>query len=353
MIYQVAALKKFTKEIMVKAGLSHEESEIFADSIISAEMRGVTSHGLTRLSTYARRVEEGLVANHTEPEIISDGGSVLLIDGKNTMGAYAGTKTMELCIERAKEHGTAFATVCNGNHFGCASYFTSIAARNDMIGFAVANGPGAIPPTGGTKALLGTNPVSISIPAGKYKPLILDMATSAVARGKVAFAKKNGNSVPLGWGLDSKGHPTTDPSDILDGGSMLPMGGAKGYGIALIVEILSSCLSGALNGQTMGSFYDFTRTQNSGYAFGAIDIGKIVNIDMFKENVDSLFDSMKECPKAEGITSIKIPGEIENEKETASKNAGIELSAAIEFELKNAASHFGVEFPKSEKEMFV
>ena len=345
MRYSVEELLLFTEKVMLKSGLSNEESEIFADSLISAEIRGVTSHGLTRLSTYAKRVEEGLVANHTEPEIVSDGGSVLLIDGKNTMGAYAGTKTMELCIERAKEHGTAFATVFGGNHFGCASYFTSIAAKNDMIGFAMANGPGAIPPTGGTKALLGTNPVSISIPAGKYKPLILDMATSAVARGKVALAKKNGDSVPLGWGLDSRGCPTTNPSDILDGGSMLPMGGAKGYGIALIVEILSGCLSGALNGQTMGSFYDFTRTQNSGYAFGAIDIGKIVNIDVFKENVDSLFDSMKECPKAEGVTSIKIPGEIENEKESVAKNEGIELSAAVETELINTAAHYGIDFP--------
>ena len=344
MKYSVEQLLLFTKNVMLKAGLSEKESEVFADSLMSAEMRGVTSHGLTRLSTYAKRVEEGLVANHTEPEIVSDGGSVLLIDGKNTMGAYAGTKTMELCIERAKIHGTAFATVCNGNHFGCASYFTSIAAKNDMIGFAVANGPGAIPPTGGTKALLGTNPVSISIPAGRYEPLILDMATSAVARGKVALAKKNGSSIPLGWGLDSKGNPTTDPSDILNGGSMLPMGGAKGYGIALIVEILASCLSGALNGQTMGSFYDFSRTQNSGYAFGAIDIGKIVNINEFKGNVDALFDSMKECPKAEGVSSIKIPGEIENEKEALAKENGIELSVAVETELKNTAAHYGVEF---------
>ena len=344
MKYSVEELLAFTKNIMLKAGLSEKESEVFADSLISAEMRGVTSHGLTRLSTYAKRVEEGLVANHTEPEIIKDGGSVLLIDGKNTMGAYAGTKAMELCIERAKVHGTAFATVCGGNHFGCASYFTSIAAKNNMIGFAVANGPGAIPPTGGTKPLLGTNPVSISIPAGRYEPLILDMATSAVARGKVALAKKNGNSIPLGWGLDSQGRPTTDPSDILNGGSMLPMGGAKGYGIALIVEILASCLSGALNGQTMGSFYDFSRTQNSGYAFGAIDIGKIVDIDLFKENVDKLFDSMKDCPKAEGVSSIKIPGEIENEKEALAKKDGIELSAAIETELKNIAAHYGVEF---------
>ena len=344
MKYSVSKLLEFTKKVMIKAGLSEEESNIFSNSLISAEMRGVSSHGLTRLATYAKRVENGLVANHTKPEIIKDGGSVLLIDGKNTMGAYAGIKTMELCIERAKIHGSAFATVFGGNHFGCASYFTSFAAEQNMIGFAVANGPSAIPPTGGTVPLLGTNPVSISIPAGRYEPLVLDMATSAVARGKVALAKKKGESIPLGWGLDSKGQPTTNPADILEGGSMLPMGGPKGYGIALIVEILASCLSGALNGQTMGSFYDFTRTQNAGYAFGVIDIGKIVDIDVFKNSVDSLFDSMKACPKAQGVEDIKIPGEIENEKAFKAKENGIELSDAVAEELKKLADHYELEF---------
>lgn len=346
MSYSVDALRRFTEEIMIKAGLSEQESRIFSDSLISAEMRGVTSHGLTRLSTYARRVEEGLVANHTEPEILQDGGSVMRIDGKNGMGAYIGTRVMELCISRARESGTAFATVCGGNHFGCASYFTLQAAKNNMIGFAVANGPAAIPPTGGTKPLLGTNPVSLSIPAGKYEPLVLDMATSAVARGKVALANKNGTSIPEGWGLDSRGRSTTNPADILNGGSMLPMGGAKGYGIALIVEILSSCLSGAQNGQTLGSFYDFSRTQDTGYAFGAIDIGKIIDIDIFKNSVDALFDSMKACPKAEGVNEIKIPGQIENEKAENTQINGITLSVAVEQDLRTAAEHYGVAFPE-------
>lgn len=346
MSYSVEALRRFTEEVMCKAGLSAEESRIFTDSLISADMRGVSSHGVTRLSTYARRVEEGLVANHVEPEIVQDGGAVMRIDGKNGMGAYVGSRVMDLCIERAKEHGSAFATVFGGNHFGCASYFALQAAKAGMIGFAVANGPAAIPPTGGTKPLLGTNPVAISIPAGRYEPLVLDMATSAVARGKVALAKKNGTSIPEGWGLDSKGRPTTDPAAILDGGSMLPMGGAKGYGIALIVEILCSCMSGALNGQTLGSFYDFTRTQNTGYAFGAIDIGKILDLDAFKASVDDLFDSMKACPLAEGFSEIKIPGEIENDKATKTEQNGINLSDAVLADLKNAAEHYGVVFPE-------
>lgn len=346
MNYSVTSLRRFTQEVMCKAGLSPEESQIFTDSLISADMRGVSSHGLTRLPTYAKRVEEGLVANHVEPEIVQDGGTVMRVDGKNGMGAYIGTRVMDLCIKRAKESGSAFATVYGGNHFGCASYFALQAAKEGMIGFAVANGPAAIPPTGSTKPLLGTNPVAISIPAGRYEPLVLDMATSAVARGKVALAKKNGTSIPTGWGLNSKGLPTTDPAAVLEGGSMLPMGGAKGYGIALIVEILCSCLSGAQNGQTLGSFYDFTREQNTGFAFGAIDIGKILNIDLFKASVDCLFDSMKSCPKAEGYSEIKIPGEIENDKALKSKETGLFLSDAVIADLESTAQHYGVTFPK-------
>ena len=347
MIYLVDDLKNFVNRVMLKAGLNKEESEIFSESLISAEIRGVTSHGLTRLSTYARRVKEGLVKNNVKIKIVNDADSVLRVDGDNGMGAVVATKTMELCIERAKKYGSSFATVYGGNHFGCASYFTLLAAKNDMIGFAVANGPSAIPPTGGKTPLLGTNPVSISIPANRYQPLVLDMATSTVARGKVALAKKNGTSIPEGWGLDVNGQPTTNPEAVLNGGSMLPMAGAKGYGIALIVEILTSCLSSALNGQTMGSFYDFTKTQNSGFALGAIDISKLIDKEIFKNAVDNLFDTMKSCEKIDENSPIMIPGEIEYLKSVKAIESGVNLSLAVEQDLKETAKLYQVEFPNA------
>lgn len=347
MKYSVKQLKQFVEQVMLKAGLSKEDSQVFSDSLISAEIRGVTSHGLTRLSTYAQRVKKGLVANNSEIKILADGGASLRIDGQNGMGACVGVKTMQLCVERAKQYGTAFATVCGGNHFGCASYFTMIAAKNDMIGFAVANGPSAIPPTGSNQPLLGTNPVSIAIPAKTMQPLVLDFATSAVARGKVALAKKKGEKVPEGWGLDAYGHPTTDPSKILEGGSMLPMAGAKGYGIALIVEIFASCLSGALNGQTMGSFYDFNKVQNSGFAFGAIDISKLTDVEDFKNSVDALFSDMKNASRIDKNNEIMIPGEIEYLKSVSAINDGVELSLAVEKDLIETATLFEVEFPSA------
>lgn len=345
MNYRAEDLEQFSKEIMERAGLSPEESTVFSDSLLKAEMRGVTSHGLTRLSSYARRVELGLVAANVEPEILADGGTVLRIDGKNGMGAWVGTRVMEMCIRRAREKGSCFAAVCGGNHFGYAAYFAQQAALQDMIGFAVANGPSAIPPTGGAKPLLGTNPVAICIPAGRYRPLVLDMATSAVARGKVALAKKNGVSIPEGWGVDSRGRPTTDPDAVLSGGAMLPMAGPKGYAISLIVELLCSCLAGGQDGQTMGSFYDLTRTQNTGYCFAALDVSRIIDPEVLKGRVDALFDSMKACPRADGMDEIMIPGEIEYNNYDRALAEGVSLSPAVEQELRAAAVHYGVDFP--------
>lgn len=232
---------------------------------------------MTRLAAYAKRVELGLVDGFAVPELVTDGGSLLSVDGKNGMGAYVGAWTMDLCIQRARERGNCFAAVSHCNHFGYAAYFTERAAEAGMLGLAIANGPKALPPTGGSAPLLGTNPLAVSLPTGVAgRPLTLDMATSAVARGKVTLARKTGQDIPLGWGVDKDGNPTTDPNAVLSGGAMLPVGGPKGYAIALIIECLCSCLTGSDNGQTMGSFYDMGRVQNTGFCLAAIDLSKVI-----------------------------------------------------------------------------
>lgn len=208
MRYDAEALKEFSIQIMCRRGLSREESEIFSDSLIRADLRGISSHGLTRLTAYARRVELGLVSGHVTPEITRDGGGVIAVDGKNGMGAYVGRWTMDACVRRARKQGGCFAAVAHGNHFGYAAYFTEYAAQQGMLGLAIANGPPAMPPTGGKMPLLGTNPLAVSLPTGDPDhPLTLDMATSAVARGKVTLAKKNGQFIPLGWGWIPWGTP--------------------------------------------------------------------------------------------------------------------------------------------------
>lgn len=342
MTYDPEKLREFTSQIMQKVGLSKDKSDMFAESLIKADLRGMSSHGVTRLKTYSYRLEAGLVDAKAEPTIVSDAPSLLLIDGNNCLGVPSAMMAMKLCVERAEQSGACFAAVRGGNHFGVGEFFTDYAAEKGMIGIAMANGPTALAPIGGKKAVLGTNPLSVSIPSGKYGCINLDMATSMVARGKVALAAKEGRSIPEGWGIDADGRPTTDPNKVK---CMLPFGGPKGFAICLIIEILSSCLSGAATGQTMGSFYDFSgKIQNSGFFLGAMDVSKIMAIDEFKRNVDELADSIKNSPKAEGCDEIFLPGEIEQRKTIAAEKNGIAISEAVLNELREISEKYNVLF---------
>ena len=257
-------------------------------------------------------VKEGLCNINGDISIIEDGKVLLKIDGNNCMGVVTASKTMKLCIERAKEYGVCFAAVKGGCHFGAASFYTQMAAKESMVGICISNGPAAVAPIGGKIPFLGTNPLSVSIPAWKYPPLVLDMATSIIARGKITLAKKKGESIPLGWGVDKDGRPTTNPDDVLKGGAVLPFGGAKGFGISLVIEILCSCLAGAKNSRNVGRFYDFSGTkQDLGFFMGVINIEKIMPAAEFAAKVDEVFAELKSQPKAEGVEEIMIPGEIE------------------------------------------
>lgn len=349
MRYRAKDLQEFAVGVMCAAGLSEEESAVFCDSLIRADMRGIASHGVTRLATYAKRVELGLVAGHVRPEIVKDGGGILAVDGRNGMGAYVGTWTMEQCIRRARENGSCFAAVSGGNHFGYAAYFTEQAAAQGMLGLAIANGPPALPPTGGVKPLLGTNPLAVSLPTGAGEPpLTLDMATSAVARGKVTLARKTGASIPEGWGVDRDGNPTTDPAAVLDGGAMLPVGGPKGYAISLIIDILCSCVAGSCFGQTMGSFYDMTRTQNSGFCFAAVDLSKAVAADEWETRLQPLLASIRACPRRSGVDEIMLPGQPEQRKLACAQEEGVNVPAAVEEELRALSARYGVAYPAAQ-----
>jgi len=324
-------LKKFCQDIMCSGGLSLEESAKFSESLVNADMRGVSSHGVTRLKTYYSRIKEGLVDPTAKPEILSSSPSLLLIDGNNAMGVSSASYAMDECIARAKENGVCFAAIRGGNHFGYAAYFAEQAARQGMIGISMANGPVAIPPIGGKEPVIGTNPLSVVIPAGDMLPLELDMATSIVARGKVKLAEKEGESIPIGWGVDKNGVATTDPSAVK---CVLPFGGAKGFAIGLIIEVLCSCLSGAKNAQTMGSFYDFSgKHQESGFFVGAINVSSIMPLEQFEEQVKELFASIKNSPRADGCNEIFIPGEIEIKKMQAAEMNGVEIAPAVTKEL--------------------
>lgn len=347
MKYNCNEVREFASEIMQKNGLTKEKSDLFAKSLIAADMRGVSSHGVTRLKTYAYRLETGLVDSQAETTIIKEMPSLVLMDANNGLGVPSAMDAMKLCVERAKTTGCCFAAVRNGNHFGMGEFFTDYAAQNGMVGIAMTNGPAALAPVGGKKAILGTNPLAVSVPSAKYRTVSLDMATSVVARGKVTLAKKNGQKIPEGWAIDKDGHPTTDPNEAA---CMLPFGGAKGYGIGLLIELMCCGLAGAESGLTMGSFYDFSgKKQDVGYFVGAINVNAVAGEETFKKQSDEVLTSIKESPRAEGCNEIYLPGEIELNRAEKAEGEGIEISDAVLSELKEISKKYDVPFIESGK----
>lgn len=339
---EATKLKNFCRDIMRHAGVSEADAANFAESIVNADMRGVSSHGVTRLSTYYKRCKMGLVDPKAVPVVTGGAPSLIAVDGRNALGVVSASFAMWECIERARMTGACFAAVKRGNHFGYAAYYAQQAAREGMIGFAVANGPVAIPPIGGREPVLGTSPLAVVIPAGECAPLELDMATSIVARGKIKLAEKEGRSIPADWGIDENGQPTTDPKAVK---YLMPFGGAKGFGIGLVIEVLCSCLSGAKNAMTLGSLYDFSgKEQDSGFFVGAIDVGRILPPEIFRKEVDALFTAIKNTPKADGVSEIFTPGEIEIRKAEAAAENGIEIGPAVIAELTELAEDCGVDF---------
>lgn len=339
-------LKAFGRAVAQKAGLGEQDAEVFVDSLVEADLRGIGSHGVSRLKVYAQRLESGVVDASASPRILLDSPGALEVDGCNMMGAPLALRVMEMCIQRARENGSCFAAVKNANHFGAGAYFTEYAARRGMLAFAVANGEVGVIPTGGAKAMLGTNPLSVALPGGSlFPPVVLDMATSMVARGKVVLAQKNGKKIPLGWAVDKNGAPTTEPGEVLDGGSMMPFGGAKGYGISLIIDILCACVAGACNCRTTPSFWsDFEHPQNVGFFMGCIDLSRFVGAEDYDRAITAELQEFKDCPTAPGVESVMLPGEIEHNTRLRNLQQGVELGDGVLQELRELAEKYGIPF---------
>ncbi|MDW7657935.1 MAG: Ldh family oxidoreductase [Bacillota bacterium] len=345
MPYQTEGLRDFCEQILSKVGLSESEAANNADSLIQADLRGIASHGVTRLRTYANRIKTGVVKAGQKPSILNDAPTTLLVDANNGTGSSVGIQVMDLCMERARTYGSCFAAVRQANHFGIASYFTQHAARNGMIGIAMSNCPASVVPTGGRKPMFGTNPLSVAIPAGSYEPFVLDMATSTVAQGKVILADKEGKSIPDSWAVDPQGNPTTVPSEALKG-AMLPFGGPKGYAIGFIIEILCSALSGAFNSREINNFWkDFENPQNLGWFMGVFNIASFVPREQFHDRIDQLFADIKACPPTPGNQEVFIPGEIEQRGVERRLKEGIELGDAVVADLIDLGKEYAVSWP--------
>lgn len=340
--YKPEKLKELSKEIFRKLGLETKEAEIISGVLIEADLRGISSHGIARLPIYAKRIKLGLVNPRPQPKILKENETSALLDADNGMGHIASYKAMEICINKAKKTGTGSVAVKGSNHFGINAYYTMMAARENLIGMAFTNTSPLMVPFGGRERLLGSNPLSIAIPAGNEPDLVLDMATSVAPRGKLEEAARKGFSIPEGWAVDRDGRVTLDPKEGLSG-ALLPFGGPKGYGLAILVDVLCGVMTGSDFGPDCGSlFADLDRPQNIGHFFMAISIENYMSIDDFKERMDMMVRRIKESNKAAGVNRIYMPGEIEYEKNIELQKTGITLTEEVVNELNDLAERLGI-----------
>ncbi|MDF2523734.1 MAG: lactate dehydrogenase [Clostridiales bacterium] len=342
-------LADYCSALFQSLGMSKEDALINTDNIIEANLTGVDTHGVTRMAIYLERIRKGIVEANTNVKIISESPSTAVLDAGNGMGAVASKKAMELAIAKARDIGTAFVTVRNSNHYGTAAYFTKMAIKEGMIGFSATNGAARMAPWGSKDTYLGTNPFSLAVPAGEELPIIADMATSLVARGKIILAAKNGQSIPLGWAIDKDGADTTDAQKALEG-NVLPFAGPKGSAIAILIEVMAGIMSGALYGPNVRDMYeDFTNPTGVGHVFGAIDISRFMPMDQYCKLVDQMIREIKNTTPAQGVTEIFMPGEIELRKRQERLAKGIPVSPAILKELAEEGKKCGVLFPWTEE----
>ncbi len=328
--------------ILVCSGVPEADASTVVDNLIQGDLRGLGSHGISRLYAYTERIKDGYTNAKPDIRVVNESPATLLIDGDNGLGAVIGTKAMDLCIEKAKISGMASCAVRNGNHYGIAAYYAMKALPHDMIGIALTNAASTMAPWGSITPYFGTNPFCFAIPAEKRRPIVLDCATSVVARGKIILAGIENKSIPEGWAIDKSGRPTTNTSDALKG-SVLPFGGYKGSGIAMVIDILCAMLSGATFGTHVGDFYNNSqKMQNLGFYFSAISIKSFLSPADFKAGIDQMIDEIKGSEKAYGVEEIFVPGEIEFNNEAVNRKRGIEIGPGVLKDLNTLRQRYGI-----------
>ncbi|MEW6334901.1 MAG: Ldh family oxidoreductase [Thermodesulfobacteriota bacterium] len=339
----VSVLRDFSVRSFRACGLSEMHAEWMSDTLIRSELRGIGSHGIVRLPFYCRRLLEKGSNPRPEIAVLSDKPAALLIDGDNGLGQIVSIRAMEMVIERARTQGVCFAGVRNSCHFGMTAYYPMMALKRDMIGMAGCNTATVMAPWGGGKSAIGNNPLAITVPTNKPYPLVLDMAMSVVSGGKIRLEAVKGTKIPLGWILDEQGRPTDDPREMFPNGTLLPMG-YKGFGLAIMIEILSGVLTRAAILNEIPLWFDKLATPvNLGHFFMAFDIGAFLDPGVFKERVGVMIDELKASPPMEGSPGIVMPGEMEYLKELDYLRSGIPVSSEVVKTLDAFAKEIGLE----------
>ena len=342
-------LTDYCARILEGLGVPADQAAVVAGSLIEADLRGVESHGVHLMALYADRLRGGHLKGRTEVTVLRDEGAAALLDGGQGLGQISGLAAVDLAVAKAREFGVGTVAVRNSSHLGALGWYTMRGAQAGCVMLAAQNGPPFVPPFGGVTGIFSTNPMSYAVPAGAEPMLVLDMATTAVAGNRVLLAQKRGDAtLPAGWANDETGRPTTDPA-LASVRHLQWFGGYKGYGIALLIEILAGVLTGASFGlvdREPGELTGFDRVTR-GYLFVALDPSHYGPIDAFRADVDRLIRDIHASETAEGVDHVLVPGELEHRRRADRLANGIPLASALVDELDRLGVEFGAgPFPR-------
>jgi len=340
-----AALSRFCIEALRRTGMSETDAVNSTEVLVTTDLWGVFTHGTKSLHGYLRRLFGGGLRPTARPAVVAEGPAWAIVDGQSALGMVTSLYAMQTAIARARTQGIAYVGVRNSCHFGAAGYYAWLAAREGLIGLAMANDIPSVTAPGARGPITGSNPLAYAVPAGKHPPIILDMAISTVAGGKVFAAWMLGKPIPDNWIVGPDGRPTTDASLFPRNGALLPMAGHKGYGLALLIETLSGILSGAQMTWGIRSWMldDTSVTTGHGAAFLAIDVNSMTPHQDFRGRVDALIDEIHAAPKAEGSERILLPGEREWQNHQRAQVEGIPLPPDVLETLSRAAELAGLD----------
>lgn len=340
----IGSLTDFIARALSSAGVPLGDARVVGALMAESDARGADAHGVFRLPQYVKQIQQGAVNPRANIRVIEDRAGTALLDGDNALGHLVMKRAAELAIEKAQACGIGWAGTRHSNHAGPAQLYPRMAAARDMVGmyFCVGN-TNLVPPWGGTEVLLSTNPIAIAVPAARHGAIVLDMATTNTAFGKIRLKAQRGEPMPEGWMIDREGKPLTDPKRASEG-FLLPIGGAKGYGLALMIGLLAGTLNGAAFGRDVIDYTVDSKTpSNTGQAILAVDIAAFSDVSAFKARVDEVWEVMKSSPTLPGVDEVRLPGERSEEVYRERVAHGVPLSEGQGKILGELADRLGVE----------
>lgn len=347
-------LRQFTESVFLRMGCPEGDAQLAADVLLRSDLRGIDSHGVARLSGYVRLWEKARINAKPVIRVVHETATTATVDGDGGLGLVVAPFAMQVAIEKASLYGSGWVAVKNSNHFGIAGYHALMAVERDMIGISMTNASPLVAPTYSSERLLGTNPMCYAFPAGKYPPVVVDMATAAAANGKLEIAQRASLPIPEGWAQDATGNPSIDPHQLKKGGSLLPLGSDKdhgshkGYGLSATVDILSAVLSGANYGPWVPPFVAFLEPPSDpvgegiGHFFGAMSVSGFRPAEEFKAHMDNWIERFKSAKTVDPNKKVIIPGEPEYEFERERIVNGIPLIDVVVDDLNELAKKLGI-----------